>query len=144
MNLSPAEIAREASATGFPAETLEKVFRLMSLLDGLNAHPFLKRRIALKGGTALNLRADLAPARGQIAEWTDKLVSDCRGLLSAVLPLTPDEAEFIRRLNDTGDIAPDLLTGDAAVQANIHNHPGLRWKAVNVEKHFGASDDGTT
>ena len=27
----------------------------MSLLDGLNAHPFLKPRIALKGGTALNL-----------------------------------------------------------------------------------------
>ena len=44
-----------ASATGFPAETLEQVFRLMSLLDGLNAHPFLKPRIALKGGTALNL-----------------------------------------------------------------------------------------
>ena len=86
----------------------------------------------------------LAPARGQIAEWTDKLVSDCRGLLSAVLPLTPDEAEFIRRLNDTGDIAPDLLTGDATVQANIQNYPGLRWKAVNVKKHFGASDDGTT
>ena len=87
------------------------------------------------------VRADLAPARGQIAEWTDKLVSNCRSLLSAVLPQTPAEAEFIRRLNDTGVIAPDLLTGDAVVQANIHNHPGLRWKAVNVKKHFGASDD---
>ena len=55
MNLTPQAIAREVSATGFPGETLEKVFRLMSLLDGLNAHPFLKRRVALKGGTALNL-----------------------------------------------------------------------------------------
>jgi predicted nucleotidyltransferase component of viral defense system len=27
----------------------------MALLDALNSHPFLKTRIALKGGTALNL-----------------------------------------------------------------------------------------
>lgn len=328
MNLTPQEIAWEVSATGFPGETLEKVFRLMSLLDGLNAHPFLKRRVALKGGTALNLfvfdvprlsvdidlnyigaadrdtmlaerpkveqavhavcsrdglavkrmpsehaggkwrlaytastgdsgnleldvnfmlrvplwppvmtdcrpvgsfraapahvldphelaagklaallarsasrdifdtcrllsaghldpthlrvaftvygginrkdwrtvspddvvanpadvqrelvpmlRADLAPARGGIPAWTEKLVAECRDLLSIVLPLTPDEAEFIRRLNDTGHISPELLTGDAAVQANIQNHPGLLWKALNVKKHFGPSEDDTT
>ena len=34
---------------------LEKVLRLLGLLDGLRAHPFLKGRLALKGGTALNL-----------------------------------------------------------------------------------------
>ncbi|MBE3135182.1 MAG: nucleotidyl transferase AbiEii/AbiGii toxin family protein, partial [Acidobacteria bacterium] len=55
MNLTPQAMAREAAATGFGAELLEKVFRLMALLDALNSHPFLKTRIALKGGTALNL-----------------------------------------------------------------------------------------
>ena len=55
MNLNPEDIAREVVATGFPGDTLEKVFRLMSLLDALNTHPFLKQRLALKGGTALNL-----------------------------------------------------------------------------------------
>lgn len=321
MKLSPRDLAREVAATGFSRESLEKVFQLMGLLDGLNRHPFLKTRIALKGGTALNLfrfdvprlsvdidlnyigpadgetmlaerpkveqavqavcsrenlairrtppdhaggkwrltytastggsgnleldvnfllrtplwppilsecrpvgsfrtapvylldphelaagklaallarsagrdifdacrllsagdleptklrvaftvyggtnrkdwraispgdvkadpaemlrdlvpmlRADLAPTRGQIGAWTEKLVSECRDLLSVVLPLSPDEAEFIHRLNDTGDIAPELLTNDPVLQATIGAHPGLRWKAVNVRKHRG-------
>jgi hypothetical protein len=55
MNLTPQSLAREVKATGFGAEPLEKVFRLMALLDAFNSHPFLKTRIALKGGTALNL-----------------------------------------------------------------------------------------
>lgn len=55
MNLSLQDLQREAAATGFPAETLEKAIRLVSLLDALRSHPFLKSRVALKGGTALNL-----------------------------------------------------------------------------------------
>jgi hypothetical protein len=43
------------SATGFQAEPLEKVRRLLELIESLRSHPFLKERIALKGGTALNL-----------------------------------------------------------------------------------------
>ena len=55
MNLTPQAMAKQVAATGFGAEPLEKVFRLMALLDALGSHPFLKPRIALKGGTALNL-----------------------------------------------------------------------------------------
>ena len=55
MNLSLQDLQREAAATGFPAETLEKCIRIVSLLNALRSHPFLKTRIALKGGTALNL-----------------------------------------------------------------------------------------
>ena len=53
--LTEAELTREAAATGFRTEVLEKVIRLLELLDTLRSHPFLKPRIALKGGTALNL-----------------------------------------------------------------------------------------
>jgi len=53
--LTQAEIVREAAATGFQVETLEKVLRLLELLESLRSHPFLKERVALKGGTALNL-----------------------------------------------------------------------------------------
>lgn len=326
MNLSPQTLAREATATGFSAEPLEKVFRLMALLDALNSHPFLKTRIALKGGTALNLfcfevprlsvdidlnyvgpadreamlverpkieqaiqavcsreglaikrmpsdhaggkwrlsyvaskggsgtleldvnfmlrtplwpclvsecnlvgsfraaparildlhelmagklaallarsasrdifdsrallatpgidpaklrlgfvvygginrkdwrtvspsdvkvdpsevraellpmlRSELAPARGNVAEWADKLVAECREHLSVLLPLKDAEMEFLRRLNDLGDIAPELLTDDAALQETIRSHPGLLWKAFNVRKHRGLGDGG--
>jgi len=326
MNLSPQTLAREAAATGFGAEPLEKVFRLMALLDALNSHPFLKMRIALKGGTALNLfhfevprlsvdidlnyvgpadreamlterpkieqaiqavcsreglaikrmpsdhaggkwrlsyvaskggwgtleldvnfmlrtplwpcfvsecspvgsfrafpvrildlhelaagkaaallarsasrdifdcrallatpgidpaklrlgfvvygginrkdwrtvsssdvkvdtnevrtellpmlRSDLAPARGNVAEWADKLVAECRERLAVLLPLKEPELEFLRRLNDQGDTAPELLTGDVGIQETIRLHPGLLWKALNVRKHRGLDDGG--
>jgi hypothetical protein len=48
-------LERDAAATGFRAEILEKAIHLFSLLDGFHKHPFLKAKWALKGGTALNL-----------------------------------------------------------------------------------------
>jgi len=53
--LDPLQLERKASELGFPAESLEKVLRLVELLDGLWSHPYLNGRLALKGGTALNL-----------------------------------------------------------------------------------------
>ena len=87
------------------------------------------------------LRADLVPPKEQIARWTRLLVDDCRGHVSAVLPLAPNEREFIGRLNEKGDIVPELLTSDEVVQATIREHPGLRWKAQNVKQHFGIASD---
>ena len=59
--LTRTDLIREAGATGFQAEPLEKVIRLLGLLDALRSHPFLKTRIALKGGTALNLFVSEVP-----------------------------------------------------------------------------------
>jgi predicted nucleotidyltransferase component of viral defense system len=53
--LSAAQLAREAAVSGFRPESVEKVARLLELLVGLRSHPYLKSRMALKGGTALNL-----------------------------------------------------------------------------------------
>jgi predicted nucleotidyltransferase component of viral defense system len=53
--LTEADLQHEAVATGFRPEALEKAIRLIDLLEGLRSHPFLKTRVALKGGTALNL-----------------------------------------------------------------------------------------
>lgn len=83
------------------------------------------------------LRAHVAPARAQLVEWTQRLVAECRDLLSAVLPLTAEEMEFLDRLNDRGEIAPEFLTDDESLQDTIRAHPGLQWKAFNVRKHRG-------
>lgn len=48
-------LVRLAGATGFRPDTLEKVLRLGRVLDHVGRHPFLGERLALKGGTALNL-----------------------------------------------------------------------------------------
>jgi predicted nucleotidyltransferase component of viral defense system len=55
LNISRERLLAEAADTGFRAEVLEKVFQLLSLLESLRSHPFLKGRHVLKGGTALNL-----------------------------------------------------------------------------------------
>ena len=55
MNLSLQDLQAEAAATGFPLETLDKVIHLIELLNAFRSHPFLKDRMVLKGGTALNL-----------------------------------------------------------------------------------------
>jgi predicted nucleotidyltransferase component of viral defense system len=48
-------LIKEANKTGFRPEILEKVWQLMNVLEGINAHPYLQERLVLKGGTALNL-----------------------------------------------------------------------------------------
>jgi predicted nucleotidyltransferase component of viral defense system len=55
MKISPEKLAAEAEATGFRPDVLEKVFHLLGLLDAIRSHPFLQGKLALKGGTALNL-----------------------------------------------------------------------------------------
>lgn len=55
MRLSREKLLAEASTTGFRAEVLERVVRLLTLLEICGQHPLLKTRLVLKGGTALNL-----------------------------------------------------------------------------------------
>jgi predicted nucleotidyltransferase component of viral defense system len=55
MKFGAQEIQETAATLGFRPDSLEKVFRLLSLLETLRSNAFLRPRVALKGGTALNL-----------------------------------------------------------------------------------------
>ena len=55
VRISREKLLAEANATGFRPEVVEKVIHLLNLLEGFQAHPYLKSKLALKGGTALNL-----------------------------------------------------------------------------------------
>ena len=55
MKFDTAQIIKLSRDTGFAADNLEKVIRLRQLLIELHKHPFLQGKLALKGGTALNL-----------------------------------------------------------------------------------------
>jgi hypothetical protein len=57
------------------------------------------------------LRKDLAPSRRDVASWLDQLVAETKERLAAVLPLAPNELEFIERLNGAGDVVPELHQG---------------------------------
>ena len=53
--LSRDQLQRAAADRGFQVESYEKAHVLVGLLEAVRAHPFLGQRMALKGGTALNL-----------------------------------------------------------------------------------------
>jgi len=55
MRISRERLLSEAEVTGFRPEVIEKIIHLLDLLQGFRSHPFLRERLALKGGTALNL-----------------------------------------------------------------------------------------
>lgn len=86
------------------------------------------------------LRADLAPSRVDVGSWCERLTQQCRDVLSQLLPLDEGEIEFLSRLNDEGEIVPELLTGETGLQQTIRSHPALRWKAQNVRDHKGRRD----
>ena len=48
-------LQRIASETGYQASTLEKVMRLLDILQEVAHDKTLRERLALKGGTALNV-----------------------------------------------------------------------------------------
>ena len=47
-------LAKKSKELGFNRDTYEKILRLSEVLISLNADPFLKDKLALKGGTAIN------------------------------------------------------------------------------------------
>ncbi|MEI6518899.1 MAG: nucleotidyl transferase AbiEii/AbiGii toxin family protein [bacterium] len=55
MRISREHLFADAASSGFRPEILEKVIHLIGLLEGFKKHPFLNGKLALKGGTALNL-----------------------------------------------------------------------------------------
>jgi predicted nucleotidyltransferase component of viral defense system len=82
------------------------------------------------------LQRNLAPARTEIDSWSKKLLKESRELLSDLLPLRTHEMEFLTRLNEAGEIVPELLTDEAGMGAIIGSHPALLWKAQNVREYL--------
>ncbi|MFN7096136.1 MAG: nucleotidyl transferase AbiEii/AbiGii toxin family protein [Gammaproteobacteria bacterium] len=55
ISITKEDLLKTAEIEGYRAENLEKVYRLLDLLNVMMQVPYLKERIALKGGTAINL-----------------------------------------------------------------------------------------
>lgn len=55
ISISKEFIQRLVNQNGFKPQSMEKVLRLLSLLNSIFSHPYLKDRFVLKGGTALNM-----------------------------------------------------------------------------------------
>ncbi len=83
------------------------------------------------------LRGGVAPAHGDIPAWSRQLTDECRELVSELLPFGEHELEFLRRLNERGEIVGELLTPEERLRQIVQVHPGLLWKAWNVRQYKG-------
>ena len=55
LRISNQQLKQEAKNRGYRPEMVEKVYHLLELLEEFMAVPYLSDRLALKGGTAINL-----------------------------------------------------------------------------------------
>ena len=53
--MSKEQLLQEAKTSHYKPEILEKVYRLLLALEQFMSVPYLRERLVLKGGTALNL-----------------------------------------------------------------------------------------
>jgi len=81
------------------------------------------------------LRRDAATSGPRPASWGARLLAETRAALADLLPFTEPESEFLDRILDHGEIAPDLVTTDADLADRVRRHPLLQWKALNVRRH---------
>jgi hypothetical protein len=93
--------------------------------------------------TPRQLKTELVPLMtsewpGQIGDvdaWAERLVLDVRRQLHTLLRFSDRERGFLDRLLDSGEIDAALLVKDDEMAARIERHPGLRWKAENVQRY---------
>ena len=83
------------------------------------------------------LSRNLIPAGDDRDAWIEQLVQECRERVGLVLPFEDHECEFLLRVNEQGEIAPELLTGDDELASRIRQHPQLLWKVKHVREHKG-------
>lgn len=76
------------------------------------------------------LRSNGRPTRRDVASWCAHLSAQCRERLSMLLPLRPEETEFVASVIDRGEIVPELLTADPDLRQRIRSHPALEWRAL--------------
>ncbi len=89
----------------------------------------------LEGQLLPTLRRDGATEGLSPAHWGARLLDETRDALADLLPFTETESEFLDRILDQGEIAPELVTTDAGLTDRIKRHPLLQWKALNVRRH---------
>ena len=144
-----------AKEQGFIRDNLEKVMRLVEILNYFHDSPLLSKSLVLKGGTAINLtvfqlprlsvdidldfpqidkirfpqiRSQLLPVLRRSEHFDfEKAKTEVKDFLSKLLVLTESEKEYVREFNDKKYI-PELLFKDKEMVNRIKFHPMALWK----------------
>lgn len=103
MILGPDSYRRYAEENGFRQETLEKVIRLGQIMSAVAEDPELGAKLALKGGTAINLMAD--PIRRLSVDLDFNYVGAVER--EAMLRDKPSVLEGLRHIGERSDYRVD-------------------------------------
>ena len=114
MNISKQYLVELSYKTNFIRDNLEKVLRLSEILKFLNNDNIFKNKLALKGGTAINLTAVELP----------------RLSVDIDLDFTEKEQEFIEEFKNR-NYKPELLFESKEIINNIKLHPMALWRCKN-------------
>ena len=96
MKIDKGYLSRQAQQHGFVRDTLEKVIRLKEILEYINTNSFLKEKLVLKGGTAINFALFNLP-RLSVDIDLDYTGNDSREEMLAVRATIRDDLEkFVR------------------------------------------------
>lgn len=102
-------LEQQSRDTGFRTEILEKAVHLLHLLQTINSHPFLRCKLVLKGGTALNLFLFNVP------RLSGDIDLNYVGVVSSTVSIDP-----LRSGRDAGRIAEEVIRNlSGLVGANV-------------------------
>lgn len=114
MRLSPERLAAAAEATGFRPDVLEKAIQLIDLLEAFQSHPFLRGKLVLKGGTALNLFVFDVPRLSVDVDLNYVGAEDREAMLDE-RPVIEDAMQAVFSRQDLG------------IRRIPHDHAGGKW-----------------
>lgn len=115
-----------AKEQGFNRDNLEKVMRLVNILNYFHNNKLLSQTLVLKGGTAINLTVFKLP-RLSVDIDLELVKSEVKSFLSNLLTLTDIEKEYVKRFK-LREYAPELLFDDYDIVGRVKFHPMALWK----------------
>ena len=99
MLISKKDLLSEAKAKGYKPDMLEKVYRLLDIFQQMMSIPYLRQRLVLKGGTALNLFYYQTAPRLSVDIDLNYIGAVDRETMLSEKPLINDALEQIMRQN---------------------------------------------
>ena len=124
---------------GFQPRMLDKVERLLDLLDEMQRHPDLKGKLAMHGGTAINLFMLDTPRLSVDIDISyvgalASLIADAEDFtLAYILPRDDGERLYLE-LFAKGEYRPELLFGERDIARAAAASPEAQWKLANLRK----------